>query len=278
MADVKQPHAPEETCREDTVQEMASASGSVEGQPVVNESSRMKDMPEAERPREKLLQRGAEALSDAELVAILLRTGVAGCNVRDLAQRFLDGLTGLDKLRTYDSRTLKAFIERAPGLRGIGKDKMATLLAAFEIGFRIYAPKEPLTKGAVLTPAQAVSLVIDDVKGLNREAFWAIYLDKRRRPIEQPQPLTLGIGAQTVIDAKTLFRRAVLFDACAVIILHNHPSGNLDPSEADLSTTRALIAAGKTMNIPLIDHIIVCPPGLNTPHYHSLRSHNDCTF
>ncbi len=240
--------------------------------------NRMKDVPEQERPREKLLSHGAEALTDAELVAILLRTGVTGCNVCELAQRFLDGLTGLEKVRTWDSRTLKIFIERTPELRGIGKDKIATLLAAFEIGFRVYAPKEKLTRGAVLTPAQAVALIIDDVKHFNREGFWAIYLDKRRRPIERPQPLTLGIGAQTVIDAKTLFRRAVLFDACAVIILHNHPSGNLDPSEADLETTRTLIAAGKTMNIPLIDHIIVGTPGTCSPHYRSLRSHNDCTF
>jgi DNA repair protein RadC len=239
---------------------------------------RMKDVPEAERPREKLLARGAEALSDAELVAILLRTGIKGCNVCDLAKRLLENLTGLDKIRTWDSHTLKTFIETSPALRGIGKDKLSTLLAAFEIGFRIYAPKEKLTQGAVLTPAQAVSLIIDEVKHLNREAFWAIYLDKRRRPIEQPQQLTLGIGAQTLIDPKTLFRRAVLFDAYAVIILHNHPSGNLDPSEADISTTRALIAAGKAVNIPLIDHIIVCPPGRNSPHYHSLRSHNDCIF
>ena len=99
MADVKQPHASEDACSEDAAQEMAptaSVSGSVEGQSVANESSRMKDVPEAERPREKLLARGAEALTDAELVAILLRTGVKGCNVRDLAQRFLDGLTGKD--------------------------------------------------------------------------------------------------------------------------------------------------------------------------------------
>lgn len=241
-------------------------------------TNRMTDFPEQERPREKLLSQGAESLTDAELVAILLRTGVKGCNVCELAQRFLDGLTGLDKVRTWDSRTLKTFIERTPELRGIGKDKIATLLAAFEVGFRIYSPKEKLTRGAVLTPAQAVGLIIDDVKHFNREGFWAIYLDKRRRPIEQPQPLTLGIGAQTVIDAKTLFRRAVLFDACAVIILHNHPSGNLDPSDADLETTRTLIAAGKTVNIPLIDHIIVGPPGSCHPYYRSLRSHNDCTF
>lgn len=246
--------------------------------PSTASTTKMTDLPEEERPREKLLARGAEALSDAELVAILLRTGIKGCNVRDLAERLLNGLAGLDGIRTWDSRTLKQFIARTPDLRGIGKDKIATLLAAFEVGFRIYAVKKENTSGPILTPSKAVALVIDDIKHFNREGFWAIYLDRRRRLIDRPELLTLGIGAQTVIDAQTVFRRAVLMNASGVILIHNHPSGNPDPSEADIQTTNVLIAAGKALNIPVLDHIVVGRPGVCDPYYHSMRSHNTCAF
>jgi DNA repair protein RadC len=239
---------------------------------------KMTDLPMAERPREKLLAQGAEALSDAELVAILLRTGIKGCNVRELAERFIKGIAGLDNIRTWDSRTLKLFISRTPELRGIGKDKIATLLAAFEVGFRIYAVKQDKPVAAILTPSQAVALVIDEIKHFNREGFWVLYLDRRRHLIDHPELLTLGIGARTVIDVQTVFRRAVLLGASSVILIHNHPSGYPEPSEDDLRTTETLIAAGKTLNIPVIDHIIVGRPGVCDPCYYSIRSHQDCNF
>lgn len=241
-------------------------------------SSKMTDLPKDERPREKLLAQGAEALSDAELVAILLRTGIKGCNVRELAERFIKGIAGLDNIRTWDSRTLNLFISRTPALRGIGKDKIATLLAAFEIGFRIYAVKHDKPATSILTPAQAVALVIDDIKHFNREGFWVLYLDRRRHLIDRPELLTLGIGARTVIDVQTVFRRAVLLSASSVILIHNHPSGYPEPSDDDLRTTEALITAGKTLNIPVVDHIIVGRPGVCDPCYYSIRSHQHCNF
>ncbi|MBQ9694544.1 MAG: DNA repair protein RadC [Kiritimatiellae bacterium] len=241
-------------------------------------AARMKDLPETERPREKLLASCAEALTDAELVAILLRTGISGCNVRDLAERFLKGIGGLDNIRTWDSRSLKLFISRTPELRGIGKDKIASLLAAFEVGFRIYAVKQDKPAAAILTPSQAVALVIDEIKHFNREGFWVLYLDRRRRLIDRPELLTLGVGARTVIDVQTVFRQAVLMSAAAVILIHNHPSGHPDPSPEDLATTDTLIAAGKTLNIPVIDHIIVGRPGVCDPCYYSIRSHQQCHF
>lgn len=241
-------------------------------------STLMKALPTELRPREKLMAQGAEALTDAELVAILLRTGVKGCNVLELAERFLKGIAGLDNIRTWDSRALEVFIERTPELRGIGADKIATLLAAFEIGFRIYAMKKTPPRAAILTPSQAVAVIIDEVKHFNREGFWALYLDHRHHLIGSPELLTLGVTKQTLIDVQTVFRRGVLVNAASVIVLHNHPSGYPEPSDADLRTTEALVAAGKVVNIPVADHIIVGRPGVSEPCYYSIRGHKDCQF
>lgn len=239
---------------------------------------KIKDLPEGERPRERLLRLGPAALSDAELLAILLRTGVTGCNVHELALRLASALGGLAGLRTYDAAALAAFVRQEPTLRGIGPDKLATLQAALEVGARVFRPSAQALRKPLLRAGQVAELMFAESTRLAREGFWAIFLDRRRVPLRpEPDLLTLGLGAQTLIDPQTLFRKAVMFDAHGLILVHNHPSGDVSPSTQDVETTRALITAGRVLGIPVLDHVIVGRPDIS-PSYFSLRTHELCDF
>ena len=128
------------------------------------------------------------------------------------------------------------------------------------------------------TPGQVAELMFAESTRLAREGFWAIFLDRRRVPLRpEPDLLTLGLGAQTLIDPQTLFRKAVMFDAHGLILVHNHPSGDVSPSTQDVETTRALITAGRVLGIPVLDHVIVGRPDIS-PSYFSLRTHELCDF
>ncbi len=238
----------------------------------------MADLPEGDRPRERLFRLGPAALSDAELLAILLRTGIAGCNVHELARRLATALGGLAGLRTYDAASLAAFVRQEPALRGIGPDKLATLQAALEVGARVFRPDAKALRKPILRALQVAELMFAESSRLAREGFWALFLDRRRVPLRpEPDLLTLGLGAQTLIDPQTLFRKAVMLDAHCLILVHNHPSGDVTPSAQDVETTRALVAAGRVLGIPVLDHVIVGRPDVS-PSYFSLRTHDLCAF
>ncbi len=233
---------------------------------------KMTDLPEDDRPRERLLRLGPKVLNDSELLAILLRTGVRGCNVHELARRLADTLGTLTDLRTRDADSLAALIRQDPNLRGIGRDKLATLQAALELGARVYAPDPRALRKPILRAAQVAQLMYAESTRLAREGFWVLYLDHRRALLRpEPELLTLGIGAQVVIDPQTLFRKAVMLDARGLILVHNHPSGDVTPSAPDIDLTATLVAAGKVLGIPVIDHVIVGRPDI-TPGYASLRA------
>ncbi len=239
---------------------------------------KMRDLPETDRPRERLLRLGPAALSDAELLAILLRTGVKGCNVHELAQRLANALGGLTGLRRYDAQALTAFVRQEPALRGIGPDKLATLQAALEVGARVFRPEPKALRQPLIRAVQVAELMFSESTRLAREGFWAFFLDRRRVPLRpEPELLTLGVGAQTLIDPQTLFRKAVMFDAHGLILVHNHPSGDVTPSAQDIETTQALIAAGRVVGIAVLDHVIVGRPDI-TPSYYSLRTRHADLF
>lgn len=307
---------------------------------------KMDDIPKEDRPREKLIKYGPGVLNDAELLAILLRTGVRGCNVYELARRFMEmlGSEGLMEMRAWsvdDFRgRIREYVKAVPKnaasqseegrgalanvaersaidgdtsqnmlnasvpnskknrgntsltaagdeasveteyrrlLSGIGDDKCATILAALEIGRRIF-PKEgvPLKK-PLMRPEEIAKLMFADVSRYTREGFWAIYMDRRRVPLREPFMLTLGLAQQTLIDVKTVFRNALLFNAAGIYLVHNHPSGDVRPSAADLETTRTLVRAGRMLQIPILDHVIIGRPEI-TPSFYSLRQEQDCEF
>ena len=243
---------------------------------------KMTDLPPEERPRERLRRLGSEALEDDELLAIVFRTGVSGCNVRDLARNFQAALgpRGLAQLRTYDHDEFAAFVaQHRDTLKGIGDDKIATLLATIEFGRRVFAPekKGKLPKPLLLAGDMAQRFFAASTRHV-REGFWAIFLDHGRRPIkEDPDLITSGLRDQTLIDPSALFRRAILLNASSVVVAHNHPSGDVTPSPRDIEATDALARAGRVIGIPLRDHLILGRPDLDPP-YLSLRASGRCAF
>lgn len=242
---------------------------------------RMTDLPADDRPRERLLRLGGEAMTDAELVAILLRTGVKGRNVAEIAQAFVEGLDveGLTALRNYGHAELRAYVRKHPDrLRGIGDDKIATLLAALEFGARVFGPPPRALAQPILTASDAARHFFGEQTRCVREGFWLLALDHRRALIgRKPALLTSGLRSQTLIDVPTVFQRALLLGASSIIVAHNHPSGDVTPSPQDIETTRALIRAGQVLGVPLRDHVILGRPDI-PPHYLSLRAGGHCAF
>lgn len=246
----------------------------------MTETPSMRELPAEDRPREKLLRLGAAALTTPELFAILLRTGVKGCHVGELARRLVEAFGGAEAmpcLRTHDVESLRAFVRTRPALRGIGEDKLATLLAAFELGARIFNPPPRALRKPLLRAVQVAELMFAESSRYAREGFWALYLNCRRVLMRPPELITLGVEAQALISAQALFRRAVMMDAQALILVHNHPSGDVSPSAADVETTEALVAAGRTLGISVLDHVIVGRPEI-APSFCSLRDTRRCVF
>ncbi len=202
---------------------------------------------ERERPRERLLARGPGALSDAELVSVLLRTGGRGEPVEALAARLLAEAGGLRGL-------LNAPAARLLGVRGISDAKACALLAAAEVARRrLLTPPgdEPVTRAV-----QAAPLLAPLFAGLAHEAFGALFLDARHRPLAA-ELLFHGGGAETPVYPGEITRRALLHSARAVIVAHNHPSGDLAPSREDEAVTRRVSAALATVEIRLLDHLVI---------------------
>lgn len=210
---------------------------------------RMMDMCEAERPREKLLARGAQALADGELLAILLRVGNKGESALEQARRLLSLTDG----------RLTGLFECDPGylasLSGIGQPKAATLLAAFELGRRFLQeqtePSEPISD-----PRMVYELMLPRLKGVAHEECWEILLDRKSKIIKVLRT-TVGGSRTTVIDIPALIRNAMTYSASSIILVHNHPDGNPRPGAADIRETSALRDACASCSVMLLDHIII---------------------
>lgn len=210
---------------------------------------RLKEMCADEMPRERLLEKGAAALSNVELLAILLRTGRDGKNVIDMARELLqsgDGLLG---------GVAQMSVESLCRVSGIGPGKAVTLAAAFELGRR--AASEKADDGCQLSsPARVFSLMLPVMKNLDHEECWALLLNKANRLICR-EKISSGGMESTVIDSKSVIRKAIEKKASGVILVHNHPSGNALPSQADINQTRVLDKALKTCELSLLDHVII---------------------
>ncbi len=216
----------------------------------VHHAARMaiRDWPESERPREKLLEKGAAALSDAELLAILLRTGTPGSSALDLARGVLKSFDSLRKLIASDRRRFCA----EPGL---GPTRYAELQAAVEIARRQLA--EPLRSGPSLgSPRATRDYVSAHLRDLEHEVFCVLYLDKRHRLI-QFEELFRGTIDGASVHPREIVKLALQRNAAAVIIAHNHPSGVAEPSQADEFITQRVKEALALVDIRLLDHIIV---------------------
>ena len=204
--------------------------------------------PEDERPREKLLAKGAAALSDAELLAILLRTGTAGRSALDLARDLLKSFQSLRKLLAADRRRFCAE-------HGLGPARFAELQAAIEISRRQLT--ESLRNGpSLLSPRATCDFLTAKLRDLEHEVFCCIYLDKRHRLIEF-QELFRGTIDGASVHPREIVKLALQRNSAAVIVAHNHPSGVAEPSQADELITRRVKEALALVDIRLLDHIIV---------------------
>jgi DNA repair protein RadC len=222
---------------------------------------RIREMPKAERPREKLAAHGASALSDAELIAILLRTGVTGKNVIDLSRELLQRFGSLNELS-------RCGIDELTTIRGIKRDKALQLVAAFQLGQRL--AHETLLKQKVDSPVLVSELVGREMRMLRKEEMRVILLDTRYHLI-RIETVSTGSVNESIAHPREIFRPAVIASAYAVIVAHNHPSGDPSPSQADHSLTRRLAEAAELMQIKLLDHIIIGAQSSGCPGYFSFK-------
>ncbi|MBU1200652.1 DNA repair protein RadC [Patescibacteria group bacterium] len=205
---------------------------------------KIKDLPKHKRPREKLLEKGPNALKDHELLAILLRTGYQGKSAIEIAKRILKTIP-LKKLTNLP-------IEDLAKLKGVGKSRAAIIASSFAIGKRTYQEDNSIV---IKTPEDAVK-VVSFLKNKKREYLVAIYLNARKQLITT-KTISIGTLTTNLVHPRELFRPAIRNNAASVIIAHNHPSGDTQPSVEDKKVTQKLIKAGKILGIKLDDHIII---------------------
>ena len=208
----------------------------------------IKDLPLDERPRERLARAGESALSTTELLAIILRTGVGGESVLDMATRLISRYGGLPGLARASLAELQAE-------KGLGPAKTAQLKAALELGRRMLlaAPDE---RFVVRSPADVAQLMIAEMAHLEQEHFRALYLDTRNRLLGV-ETVYVGSLNASHIRVSEVFREAVKRNCAAIIVVHNHPSGDPTPSPEDVEVTRHLVAAGSLLDIEVLDHLII---------------------
>ncbi len=204
--------------------------------------------PEDERPREKLIHRGASYLSNAELLAILLRVGVRGKSAVDLARGILQELGGVRALEYWEA-------EELINIHGLSLAKVAQIKAAIELGKRILA-EEKRTFGSIYSSAQVYEYLLPSMRDLKRELFKAIYLNARNQ-ILKVSVISIGTLTSSAIYPREIMSEAYRVGAAAVVFAHNHPSGATTPSEDDRRVTRELVVAGEANQVLVMDHLII---------------------
>lgn len=208
---------------------------------------------EEDRPREKLLLKGRQSLSDAELIAILLGSGTVGESAVGLAQRILASVD--HNLHELGKCPLKAF----QSFKGVGEAKAITIAAALELGRRRQL-SDLRERPQVSSSRDAYNAIASLLADLPHEEFWLLLLNKANEIFTRKQ-LSRGGTSGTVADVKMVFKYAIDEGASAIIAVHNHPSGSLKPSDADLALTKKMLEAGKILDMPLLDHLIVSERG-----------------
>ena len=211
-------------------------------------SPRIKDIPASERPRERLAANGADALGNSDLIAILLRTGLQGKSALVIGQELLAKFQTLDRLS-------QSSVTELCEVKGIGRDKAVTLKAAFTLARRMAAElraESPLLD----SPKRIADLLREDARGYEVEHFLVLLLNTRRRLI-RVERISQGTLDAIHVHAREVFKHAISANAAAIVLVHNHPSGDPTPSEADIKVTRDLIRAGQLLKIDVLDHVIL---------------------
>ncbi|MBI2004087.1 DNA repair protein RadC [Candidatus Pacearchaeota archaeon] len=207
---------------------------------------KIKDLPEQNRPRERFLKHGPEALSDAELFAIILRTGTINENVVDMSNRLIKEYT-LEKLFDCSLKELQK-------IKGLGPSKAMQLLAMAELGKRYSQSKNPVKK---ITNAKDVFNYFNErLKNEKQENFYILILNNANNIIKE-ELISKGVLDAAILHPREVFKPAIKNSASKIILIHNHPSGNPQPSNEDLEITKKLIEAGKLIDIKVLDHVII---------------------
>ena len=209
----------------------------------------VKDLPLDDRPREKLTLRGPQNLTDAELIAILLRTGKKGKSVINVAHEIINTYKNLAVLA---SRTLSDLMK----IGGIGKDKAATLLAAFELSRRILSQSKLFSERKITSPQDVAEMFIPLLRDELKEKFMIVCLNSANKIIAN-EIISVGNLNSSVVHPREVFKTAIDHSSASIILLHNHPSGNPEPSNEDISVTKKIVESGKILHIPVFDHIII---------------------
>ena len=208
----------------------------------------IKEYPSYDRPMEKLVGRGKEALSEEELLAILIGSGTPSRNALELA----DTILRQDKLRTW---ILTATVEELTNFEGIGPAKACRIIAGLELGKRLNTTRS-FQAISLSTPRSVFHYLSTLFQGEKQEHFVCLYLDAQNRPFRQSL-ISLGTLTQTLVHPREVFRGAIRSGANAILVAHNHPSGDPEPSWEDISITKRLDKVGEIVGIPLIDHMVV---------------------
>ena len=229
---------------------------------------RVCDMPLRLRPREAVDRQGIETVSDAILLAILLRTGSTGVNVVDLAERMLvkyGSLTALSRASVEELASDKT-------LKGLGRVKAQMIRAALDLARRMVEETRDERGNFIRTPEDAAAVMRESARGLDHERFWTLNLDTRNRLKGAPLAISKGILDSSLVHPREVFKLAIQAGCAALVVVHNHPSGDPTPSAEDVRLTRQLIQAGQVIGIKVLDHVIL---GRRTPEsprdYLSLR-------
>lgn len=207
----------------------------------------IKNMPVKMRPREKLQARGEEALSEIELLAIILGNGTRNVSALDLAQQLLVFYSGLRNIR-------EASLEDLTRIKGIGLAKAISIKAAIELGRR--TALDVKIRNFINSPADVSSLMMEEMRYYDREYFYGLYLD-RKGGLLLKEIVSIGSLSSTVVHAREVFKTAVKCSAASIILVHNHPSGDPSPSKEDIDITRRLVQSGNIIGIEVIDHLII---------------------
>jgi DNA repair protein RadC len=227
----------------------------------MRDSFTVRDLPASERPRERLFKLGSEALSLQEVLALILGRGIKDESVMATSQKLISRFGGLKGFAN-------ASLEELTQTKGIGPAKAAQIKAALELSKRLEADVSEKPQQALKSPEDVVAVMRAKLKGKKKEHFWVICLDTRSRLINC-RPVSIGSLDTSIVHPREVFKEAVSSSAASVIFVHNHPSGDPEPSKEDIELTKRLAKAGEIMGIDVLDHIIVCDRD-----YASLKANN----
>lgn len=209
----------------------------------------IKQLPIDDRPREKLMLKGANNLSDAELIAILLRTGKKGKSVLEISQELINSERNLALLANRSVQSLTK-------ISGIGKDKAVTLAAAFELSRRILSQPKWLANKKITSPQDIAEIFIPILRDEVKEMFIVVCLNSANNIIKH-ETISVGNLNSSIVHPREIFKVAIDNNSASIILIHNHPSGNPEPSIEDIRITKKLVESGKILDILVFDHLII---------------------